>query len=93
MKFTKDGSLLAVAASSGEIYIHNATDHYSLKATTSEFGRPARSPMCRLHVLSVSHLLVGRTNIKPNNLSGSPASLLLVRAALNGGAGNWTSRH
>ncbi|CAM9158545.1 unnamed protein product, partial [Scytosiphon promiscuus] len=36
MKYTKDGSLLAVASSSGHVYIHNAMDHYSLKATTSK---------------------------------------------------------
>eukprot|EP00752_Nemacystus_decipiens_P008508 g7598.t1 len=36
MKFTKDGALLAVAANSGEIYIHDATDHYNLKATTKK---------------------------------------------------------
>lgn len=36
MKYSKDGALLAVAASSGEVYIHDAADHYSLKTTTSE---------------------------------------------------------
>ncbi|CAM9684091.1 unnamed protein product, partial [Hapterophycus canaliculatus] len=36
MKYTKDGALLAVASSSGHVYIHDATDHYSLKATTSK---------------------------------------------------------
>ena len=42
MKYSQDGALLAVAASSGEIYIHDAADHYSLKTTTSEFkGREA----------------------------------------------------
>lgn len=36
MKYSEDGRLLAVASSGGQIYIHDAMDHYALKATTSE---------------------------------------------------------
>lgn len=36
MKYTEDGALLAVASSGGQIYVHDATEHYSLKATTRE---------------------------------------------------------
>lgn len=37
MKYTEDGALLAVASSGGQIYVHNAKDHYSLEATTCEY--------------------------------------------------------
>lgn len=37
MKYTQDGTLLAVASSGGQIYIHDAKDHYSLKTTTREY--------------------------------------------------------
>ncbi|CAB1119500.1 unnamed protein product [Ectocarpus sp. CCAP 1310/34] len=36
MKYSKDGALLAVATSSGQIYVHDAADHYSLKCTTKK---------------------------------------------------------
>ncbi|CAM9247319.1 unnamed protein product, partial [Ectocarpus sp. 12 AP-2014] len=36
MKYSKDGALLAVATSGGQIYVHDAADHYSLKSSTSE---------------------------------------------------------
>ncbi|CAM9225273.1 unnamed protein product, partial [Laminaria digitata] len=36
MKYTQDGTLLAVASSGGQVYIHDAKDHYSLKTTTRE---------------------------------------------------------
>lgn len=36
MKYSDDGHLLAVASSGGLVYVHDATDHYSLKATIGE---------------------------------------------------------
>lgn len=36
MKYTKDGALVAVASRGGQVYIHDAKDHYSLKTTTGE---------------------------------------------------------
>lgn len=34
MKYSEDGRFLAVASSGGPVYVHDVTDHYSLKATT-----------------------------------------------------------
>ncbi|CAM9452368.1 unnamed protein product, partial [Discosporangium mesarthrocarpum] len=36
MKYSRDGSILAVACSNGQIFFHDPKDHYCLKATTGE---------------------------------------------------------